>query len=56
MLTTNANCQLVKRLPLEQSGKGELTLRTESLNAGQYIYSLIVDGREIQTRKMIVNR
>jgi hypothetical protein len=56
MLTTKANGQLVKRLPLEQSGKGELTLRTESLNAGQYIYSLIVDGRKIETRTMVINQ
>jgi hypothetical protein len=56
MLTTKANGQLVKRVPLEQSGKGELTLRTESLNAGQYIYSLIVEGRKVQSRKMVVNQ
>lgn len=53
MLTTKANGQLVKRVPLEQSGKGELTQRTESLNAGQYLYSLIVDGRKKASRKMI---
>lgn len=56
MLITDINGQLVKRVPLEQSGKGELTLRTEGLNAGQYIYSLIVDGRKVQSRKMVVNQ
>jgi hypothetical protein len=56
MLITNINGQLVRRVTLEQSGKGELTLRTEGLNAGQYIYSLILDGRKIQSRKMVVNQ
>ena len=56
MLTTKANGQLVKRVPLEQSGKGELTLRTDGLKAGQYLYSLIVDGRKIETRKMVIKQ
>ena len=54
MLTTKANGQLVKGLPLEQFGKGELTLKTADLNQGQYQYTLIIDGQQIQTRKMIV--
>ena len=56
MLITNTNGQIIKRINLEKSGKGELTLRTEGLNSGQYLYSLIVDGRKIQTRKMVVNK
>ena len=54
MLTTKANGQLVKGLPLEQPGKGELTLQTADLKKGQYQYTLIIDGRQIQTRKMLV--
>lgn len=56
MLTTKANGQLVKGLPLEQFGEGKLTLRTQGLNAGQYFYSLTVDGQKIQTRKMVKSR
>ncbi len=54
MLITNINGQVIKRIGLENAGKGELTLRTDGLKAGQYFYSLIVDGRKIQTRKMVL--
>ena len=56
LLITNTNGQLVKRVSLQQPGKGELTIQTQDLNAGQYVYSLIVDGLEIQSRKMVVKK
>ena len=56
ILITNTNGQMIKRVNLEQPGKGELTLRTKGLNAGQYFYSLTVDGQKIQTRKMVKSR
>ena len=54
MLITNTQGQMLKRIPLEGTGKGELTLQTADLKKGQYQYTLIIDGRQIQTRKMIV--
>jgi uncharacterized protein YukE len=54
MLITNTQGQMLKRIPLEGTGKGGLTLQTADLNQGQYQYTLIIDGRQIQTRKMIV--
>ena len=54
ILITNSQGQMLKRIPLEGTGKGELTLQTADLNKGQYQYTLIIDGRQIQTRKMIV--
>jgi predicted RNase H-like nuclease (RuvC/YqgF family) len=54
MLITTLNGQVIKRIALENAGKGELTLRTDGLKAGQYLYSLILEGRKIQTRKMVV--
>jgi hypothetical protein len=54
MLITNTQGQMLKRIRLEGTGKGELTLQTADLNKGQYQYTLIIDGRQIQTRKMIV--
>ena len=54
MLITNTQGQMLKRIPLEGTGKGELTLQTADLNKGQYQYTLIIDGRQIQTRKMLV--
>jgi len=56
LLITSTNGQVIKRVTLKQAGKSELTLRTEGLNAGQYLYSLIVDGQKMQTRKMVLNK
>jgi outer membrane murein-binding lipoprotein Lpp len=54
MLITDINGQLIKRVSLQKSGKGELTLRTGSLGAGKYIYTLVVDGKQVESRKMVV--
>lgn len=56
LLITNTNGVMIKRVSLKEAGKGELTLRTGSLKAGQYLYSLIVDGRKIETRKMVIKQ
>ncbi|MEL6135288.1 MAG: tail fiber domain-containing protein, partial [Bacteroidota bacterium] len=36
--------------------KGSLTLEGSTLDAGMYIYSLIVDGQEIATKRMILTK
>jgi len=53
MLITDINGQLVKRVSLQKPGKGEVTLETGNLEAGQYVYTLIIDGRKKASRKMI---
>ena len=37
-----------------RSGSGTITFRTSSLNDGIYFYSLVVDGKPIQTKKLVV--
>jgi hypothetical protein len=56
LLITNTNGVMIKRVSLKEAGKGELTLRTGNLKAGQYLYSLIVDGRRVETRKMVIKQ
>ena len=38
------------------SNNGELTINGGELEAGMYMYSLIVDGKEIDTKKMILSK
>ena len=38
------------------SRKGSLTIEGSTLDAGMYIYSLIIDGQEIATKRMILTK
>ena len=46
--------QQVLRLPVEARGSAYVTIEGSALNPGMYIYSLITDGVEIDTKRMIV--
>ncbi|GHV25499.1 hypothetical protein FACS1894176_04100 [Bacteroidia bacterium] len=39
-----------------QVGMNTLTVRGSELHAGMYLYSLIVDGQEIDTKRMILTK
>jgi hypothetical protein len=54
LVVNNANGQKVKQVQLTKSGL--LDLDTSSLSAGTYFYTLFVNGKSIDTKKMIVNR
>jgi hypothetical protein len=45
--------RVVKTVVLEQRGEGELTAYTATLNKGFYTYSIVVDGKVIDTKRMI---
>ncbi len=60
--TTNAtimifNLQgaLVKQIPVTYR-QSDITINGSELNAGMYVYSLIVDGKEIDTKRMILTK
>ena len=44
----------LKVIDINQKGKGNVTIDANSLKAGMYLYTLICDGREIATKKMIL--
>ena len=46
----------LQRIPLQNTGRGQLDLQTRNLTAGTYSYSLYVDGALIDSRKMVVER
>ena len=44
----------IKSIKVEDRGNTSITVYASDLNAGMYIYSLVVDGKVCVTRKMIV--
>ena len=48
--------QQIKRIALNERGEASVTIAGGELTAGMYIYSLIADGQEVATRRMILTK
>jgi hypothetical protein len=46
----------LKQVQLSQTGNGTLNINPENLNAGIYSYSLVVNGKIIDTKRMILQK
>ena len=46
----------VKKMAVEARGTSRVTVTGQGLTEGMYLYSLIADGRVVQTRKMILSK
>jgi len=44
------------RYTISQAGKGTASFKATNLSQGVYFYSLLVDGREVDTRRMVVGK
>ena len=55
MVITDVYGKRVKQINLNNSGKGSLNVDTNGLAAGTYSYTLLVDGKMVETKKMVVN-
>ena len=53
MLFYNAQGKLIQSAELTQKGKGQLNVFANDLSSGIYTYTLIVDGRIVETKKMV---
>ncbi|MGB3948800.1 MAG: tail fiber domain-containing protein, partial [Bacteroidia bacterium] len=53
MLFYNSNGKLIQSTELIQKGKGQLNVFASDLSSGIYTYTLVVDGKVVETRKMI---
>ncbi len=53
---TDNNGNIVKQIPLNSKGKGAVNIEASTLSAGTYLYTLIVDGKTVETKRMIVAR
>ncbi len=47
--------QIVDRITITQKGEGEVSVNASGYASGMYYYTLYLDGKKIDTKKMIVN-
>lgn len=52
----NLQGTLLKNYPVEGAGEGTLEIQAADLQPGMYIYSLMIDNREIDTKRMVVTQ
>jgi hypothetical protein len=55
LLFYNAQGKLIQSLELIQKGKGSINVFASDLSNGIYTYTLVVDGKIIETKKMVKN-
>jgi hypothetical protein len=53
---TNTKGQVIKTYSLNNRGVGQLNLNTASLAAGTYNYTLYVDGKQADTKRLVITR
>jgi hypothetical protein len=56
LIITNNNGNTVKQVLLNSSSNGSVNIETSTLSSGTYSYTLIVDGKTIETKKMVIVR
>jgi hypothetical protein len=56
LILTNAKGQIVKMVNINNKGTGQLSLNTISLAAGTYNYTLYVDGRQVDAKRLVISR
>jgi len=48
--------QQLKSYPITNFGNGELIIEGNTFKAGMYMYALIVDGKYIDSKRMILSK
>jgi|GEM_PF-3836137 len=56
LLVFDMNGRQIKTFPINEMGEGAVTLSGNELEAGMYIYSLIANGQEVETKRMILTK
>jgi hypothetical protein len=51
----NINGVVIKTVNITRTGKGEITVYADDLTSGMYIYSLIIDDKIIDSKRMVKN-
>lgn len=50
------NGSFLKEYPIKQAGKSILTIRGSELSAGMYMYTLVLNNQEVDTKRMILSK
>lgn len=54
LLIYNMNGIQIKSIPITQMGKGSIIIHGSELRPGMYLYTLIANGKEVDTKRMIL--
>ncbi|MDP5169682.1 MAG: tail fiber domain-containing protein [Bacteroidia bacterium] len=46
--------RMIRSYPITEAGAGKITIQASELTAGMYVYTLAVNGAEVQSRRMIL--
>lgn len=46
----------IEKIRINERGLGSVTIQGSGLSAGMYLYSLIADGEEVATKRMILTK
>ena len=47
---------LLKTIPVNQRGEGSVTINGNEFKAGMYLYSLVDDGKIVDTKQMLLTQ
>ena len=56
LFITDANGKSIKQIPLNEEGLGIVNMEASTFSTGVYSYTLIIDGKRIDTKKMMITR
>ena len=56
IIITDNNGKTIKEVNLSGSGKGRITIDASSMASGVYNYSMYVDDKQVQSKKMVLNK
>jgi Chaperone of endosialidase len=56
MYIYDMNGRQIKMIKIESKGAGSVTIEGGDLSEGMYLYSLITDGKEVSTKRMILTK
>ena len=56
IIVSDKSGRVIKEINISGSGKGSLQVNASSLVSGTYQYSLVINGKLISTRQMLVGR
>ncbi len=54
IMVANTNGRIIKEVKINTTGEGTININAAALSSGNYTYSLIVDGKLISTKQMIL--
>ncbi len=56
IIVTDISGQTLKSIEVNTKSSGQVTITAGTLSAGNYIYSLVVDGKKVDSKQMMITK